>query len=81
MDIRPYLPTQGDTLFELRGGPWDKLGMWFYRDHSPGVVVLDGHVYRQRVLTLSELVSDPENYINQPDDWIVTQYNYAGQQQ
>jgi len=77
-NISAYLPAKGDTLWEFKGGPWDKMGLSCDMDLAPTQITLDGHVYSRRVVTAKEMGLDPEKYVNDPHDLITTDYVYKG---
>ena len=82
MDVRSFMPVKGDTVWEMMGGPWDKLEMQFDADHAPLRLVLDGHVYEKVAKTIGEIKYDDDGaFLNVEDYLLVTDYQYRGKQE
>ncbi len=81
MDVIAFLPVVGNTIWEMLGGPWDKLQLQFDADHAPERLVFDGHVYEKVVKTFEEYVRDEDGeFLNDPSELFVTEYRYCGKQ-
>lgn len=79
-DIRPYVPAFGSDLFDFRGGPLDKSGWYLDADIAPKTILVDGHLYERDIQTFQEVCGDSDDYMNDPEELLVTCYRYRGKQ-
>lgn len=83
-DLDAFTPVEGDTEFEMKGGPFDKLLLCFDLAHAPQVIAFDAHVYVKFIQTwmefAEEAADDPE-YDREPDEIFITEYHYKNKQE
>ena len=77
MDVSSFMPVEGNTLFEFKGGPLDKQGIQIDMDIAPETIVADGHRYERLVMTFEESVANAEDYQNDSRETWVTEYRYV----
>lgn len=78
MNVGPFVPAEGDTLYECRGGPYDKMGIHFNSDNAPVRMFLDGHLYLKVEKTFEEYAGeDADQYMNDPEEMFITEYHYV----
>jgi hypothetical protein len=71
MALKDFLPLVGKELYELRGGPYDKLCLGF-QDTCPVEILLDRHRYTLHTI----FVDGNDTYLPFDEHW----YTYEGKQ-